>query len=57
MDTHIQNIFICRPILTSKFVKPEVKFGVNFSDDLAKKEDFSFQPIRSLERRSMTSEL
>ena len=33
-----------------------MKFGVNSSDNLAKYEDFSFQPIGSLELRSMTSE-
>ena len=33
------------------------KLGVNSGDNLAKYEDFSFQPIGVLELRSMTSEL
>ena len=39
------------------FVRSELKFGVNSSDNLAKYEEFSFQPIGALELRSMTSEL
>ena len=38
-------------------VRPEAKLGMNLSDNLANKEDFRFQPMRSLERRSMTSKL
>ena len=38
-------------------VRSELKLGVNFSNNFAKYEVFSFQPIGALERRSMTSEL
>ena len=40
-----------------KGVRSELKFGVNSNDNLAKYKDFSFQPIRALELRSMPSEL
>ena len=38
-------------------VRSELKFRVNSSDNLAKYEDFSFQPIGALELRNMKSEL
>ena len=44
-------------IYTVQVVRSEPKLGVNLSNNLAKYEVFSFQPIGALEFRSMTSEL
>ena len=40
-----------------KLVRCELRLGVNLSNNLSKYEVFSFQPIETLELRSMTSEL
>ena len=44
-------------VTDSKIERSKDKLGVNSGDNLAKYEDFSFQPIGALEHRSMTSEL
>ena len=51
------SLIFSNPIYDREIVRSELKFGVNSRDDLAKYEDFSFQPIGALELRSMTSEL
>ena len=44
-------------IFCAHLVRSELMLGVNLSNNLSKYEVFSFQPIETLELRSMTSEL